>query len=75
MAASLLDDFFTPEPDLTPYTVEPVDPRLFDPRAAMKVYDRNFDWRKIQDGPKLDDPHEQREKHYELGGKRGDADD
>jgi hypothetical protein len=31
----------------------------------MRVYDRNFDWRRITDGPRLDDADEQREKHYE----------
>ena len=49
---------------MTPYTVEPVDARIFDPQKAMKVYDRNFDWRRVKEGPKLDDPHEQREAHY-----------
>ena len=65
LAASLLDDFFTDKPDPTPYTLERVDPRIFDPGAAMKVYDRSFDWRRFSGGPKLDDADEQREKHYE----------
>jgi hypothetical protein len=43
----------------------------------MKVYDRNFDWRRIREGPKLDDPEEQREAHYRQKGRRdpdGDGD-
>jgi YVTN family beta-propeller protein len=68
MAASLLQDFFTHEPDPKPYDIEPVDKRLFDPQKAMDVYDRKFDWRKIKEGPKLDDEGEQREEHYRKPG-------
>jgi YVTN family beta-propeller protein len=64
LAASLLQDFFTEKPDLTPYTIEPVDGRIFNPQNALAVYDRTFDWRRVKEGPKLDDPSEQREEHY-----------
>jgi DNA-binding beta-propeller fold protein YncE len=63
--ANPLDDFFTAEPDFSPYNVEPVDKRIFDPEAAMKVYDKSFDWRHIVDGSQLDDPTEQRREHAE----------
>ena len=68
-AATLLQDFFTETPDFTPYSVEQVDSRIFDPQAAMDVYDRTFDWRRITGGPKLDNPDEQRDEHYRQNGK------
>lgn len=66
-AASLLQDFFTDTPDLRPYDVEKVDPRVFDPSLALKRYDRDFDWRKLEGGPMLDDDDDFRESHREQG--------
>lgn len=62
--ASLLDDFFTEKPDFKSYKALPHDPSVFQPEKAMKVYGRNFDWRKIQQGAKFDNEHEQRQEHY-----------
>ncbi|WP_077920124.1 phosphoesterase [Spirosoma sp. 209] len=62
--ASLLQDFFTDKPDLRPYTAVLPDARIFDPQEAMKPYKKNFDWRKIQRGPEMDDRADQRADHY-----------
>jgi len=52
---SLLQDFFTSQPDFRPYTLERSDLRIFDPQQAMKRYDRTIDWRKVEKGPDMDD--------------------
>ena len=62
--ASLLDDFFTEKPDFAPYNFVKTDDRIFDPKKAMKVYGRNFDWKKVKPDAKLDDEDEQRKSHY-----------
>ena len=64
VTGSLLQDFFTPEPDLTPYTLEKHDPRIFDAELAMKKYNKTIDWRKIEQGPPLDNEDVEREVHY-----------
>jgi DNA-binding beta-propeller fold protein YncE len=62
--ASLLQDFFTSTPDYTPYTMELHDSRIFDAEKAMKKYNRTIDWRKIEQGPPLDNEDVEREVHY-----------
>lgn len=62
--ASLLQDFFTSQPDFTPYTLEKSDTRIFDADKAMKKYNRSLDWRKILKGPIMDDEKEIRADHY-----------
>jgi aromatic ring-cleaving dioxygenase len=69
VTASLLQDFFTDKPDYTPYTLEKHDPRMFDVEKAMKKYNRIIDWRKIEQGPPLDNEQVEREVHY---GKTGE---
>lgn len=64
VTASLLQDFFTPYPDFTPYTMERHDPRIFDPELAMKKYNKTIDWRKIEQGHPLDNEEVEREVHY-----------
>jgi DNA-binding beta-propeller fold protein YncE len=64
VTASLLQDFFTPEPDYSPYTLEFHDSRIFDAEKAMKKYNRTIDWRKIEQGPPLDNEQVERERHY-----------
>jgi DNA-binding beta-propeller fold protein YncE len=64
VTASLLQDFFTPVPDYTPYTLEKHDARIFDAEKAMKKYDRTIDWRKIEQGPPLDNEVVERKAHY-----------
>jgi DNA-binding beta-propeller fold protein YncE len=68
--ANLLDDFFTDQPNFTPYVAQPHDPQVFQPEKALQKYGKTFDWRKIQGGAKLDDEMEQRKEHYrQQGGK------
>jgi hypothetical protein len=64
VTASLLQDFFTSKPDYTPYTLEMPDTRVFDPAKAMKKYNKEIDWRKIMQGPAMDDEKHQRTEHY-----------
>jgi hypothetical protein len=54
-AASLPRDFFTDQPDFTPYKVIPLDKRLFDPDAAFKPFDRRFNWKGILESREMDD--------------------
>ncbi|MCX6204872.1 MAG: phosphoesterase [Bacteroidetes bacterium] len=62
---SLLTDFFTNKPDYTPYTLVKHDERIFDAKKAMKKYHLDIDWRKIEQGPKMDSPNEMRANHYQ----------
>lgn len=67
--ASLLQDFFTPVPDYTPYTLEKHDERIFNAELAMKKYKHTIDWRKIEQGPPMDNEEVERERFYEGGEK------
>jgi hypothetical protein len=62
--ASLLQDFFTGQPDYTPYTLVFPDNRVFDSQKAMSRYNKNIDWRKIMKGPDMDDEEDMRKNHY-----------
>jgi hypothetical protein len=64
VTASLVNDFFTDKPDYTPYNMEFPDKAVFDWDKAMKKYNRTTDWRKIMQGPSMDDPEEARKVHY-----------
>ncbi|MEP7109444.1 MAG: bifunctional YncE family protein/alkaline phosphatase family protein [Ferruginibacter sp.] len=64
VTASLLQDFFTAMPDFTPYTLERHDEHIFDVEKAMKKYNRTIDWRKIMQGPAMDDKDDMRKNHY-----------
>jgi DNA-binding beta-propeller fold protein YncE len=61
---TLLQDFFTDHPDYTPYNLVFPSPEVFDPKEAMKKYNRTIDWRKVEKGPEMDDEDEMREQHY-----------
>lgn len=63
ITASLLQDFFTSEPDFTPYTLEPHDGRIYDAELSMKKYNKTIDWHKIMQGPSMDDVEDAREDH------------
>lgn len=54
ITASLLQDFFTDKPDFSPYTLVFPDERVFKSEDAMKKYHKGIDWRKIEQGPRLD---------------------
>ena len=64
VTASYLGDFFTTQPDFRPYTLTFPDKRVFDPKLAMKRYGRETDWRKVLQGPKMDDEQDQRSGDY-----------
>jgi hypothetical protein len=55
-AASGLSAMFTTEPDLSPYEVVPVDPRLFIPEEARDPLDP-------LPSPRMDDPRVLRDQH------------
>jgi len=64
VTASLVQDFFSDKPDVRPYSLVFPDKRVFDPQKAMDRYNKNIEWRKIMQGPKMDDEDEQRADHY-----------
>jgi DNA-binding beta-propeller fold protein YncE len=68
ITASLLTDFFTNKPDFTPYNFEFPSQEVFDWDKAMKKYNQPIDWRKIKQGPKMDNEDEQRTEHYKTSG-------
>lgn len=68
VTASLLTDFFTNEPDFSPYYFEFPSQEVFDWDKAMKKYNYNLDWRKIKQGPKMDNEQEQKNDHYKTSG-------
>jgi len=59
-AASLPLDFFADALDATPYNARPVDPRLFDPAAALKPFQPGFNWKALASSPVMDDPDDMR---------------
>ncbi|HLP71943.1 MAG TPA: hypothetical protein VK155_03510 [Bacteroidales bacterium] len=64
VTGSLLQDFFTPVPDYTPYTLELHDRRIFDAEKAMEKYGHTIDWRKIEQDIPIDNEEIERERHY-----------
>ena len=68
ITASLLSDFFTNKPDFTPYNFEFPSQEVFDWDKSMKKYNQTIDWRKIKQGPKMDNENEQRTEHYKTSG-------
>ncbi|MCU0354857.1 MAG: hypothetical protein MUD08_14140 [Cytophagales bacterium] len=48
-------DFFTDQPDFTPYDALPVDKRIFDPQKALDPLDEKFNWKALKESPGLDD--------------------
>ncbi|NDA62197.1 MAG: phosphoesterase [Chitinophagia bacterium] len=68
--ASLLSDFFTNEPDNSPYYFEFPSQEVFDWDKAMKKFNRTIDWRKVKQGPQMDDEKEQRSDHYKTSGQK-----
>jgi DNA-binding beta-propeller fold protein YncE len=55
-AATDLGDMFTPRPDFRPYAALPADGRIFDPQKALTPLDEKFDWKALEQSPKLDNP-------------------
>jgi len=58
--ASLPDDMFSDTLDPAPYNAVAPDRRLFDPDAALKPFDRGFDWHALASSPVMDDPDDMR---------------
>jgi len=52
--ANDLADFFTSEPDYSPYMAVSVDPRVFDPQKALDPFDENFAWKDLEESPEID---------------------
>jgi YVTN family beta-propeller protein len=52
--ATDLADFFTDEPDYTPYKAVPVDSRIFEPQKALDPFDESFDWKALEESPVMD---------------------
>lgn len=63
--ATLLQDFFTGKPDLTPYKLVMVDKRIFDPQKALDPYDRDFRWESLGESPEIDNEDDFRSSHQE----------
>jgi YVTN family beta-propeller protein len=59
-AASLPLDFFSPTSDAAPYDAKAADRGLFDPDAALKPFDRRFNWKGLAASPVMDDPDDMR---------------
>ncbi len=55
LTATTLTDFFTTQPDYTPYQLEKSDVRIFDPEVAIKKYDRTIPWREVKMSEPMDD--------------------
>ncbi len=66
--ASDFSDAFTTTPDFTPYTVRPVDPRIFDPAKAKDKNDPDYRMARRRPSMPMDDP-EDMERLAELGGR------
>jgi len=62
--ASLLDDFFTDKPNYTPYKLVYPSKEIFNPTSAMKRYNRDIDWNKVEKGPEMDDKEDMKKAHY-----------
>ena len=62
--ASLLDDFFTDKPNYKPYSLVYPSKEIFNTTNAMKRYNRDVDWRKVEKGPAMDDEEDIKKAHY-----------
>ena len=62
--ASLLDDFFSSVPNYKPYSLVYPSKEIFNTTNAMKRYNRDIDWRKVEKGPDMDDVDDIKKAHY-----------
>jgi len=67
--ANDLADFFTGEPDFTPYDMVPVDSRIFDAVGTPMPGDEAFDWDAVEASPELDDPADMQRRMREERGR------
>jgi hypothetical protein len=63
--ATLLSDFFVAQPHKMAYLAKPHDARIFNPQLSLKKYQRNFNWRSVDQGLKMDDERDMRLQFYE----------
>jgi hypothetical protein len=61
--ATLLQDIFTDKPDFTPYKLEMVDKRIFDPQKSLDPYDKEFRWESLNESPEIDNEDDFRKEH------------
>jgi YVTN family beta-propeller protein len=54
--AADLAEMFSERPDFSAYRALPVDPRIFDPQKALDPLDEKFNWKSLDESPRLDDP-------------------
>jgi len=63
-----LADCFAEQPaNAQPYHALPVDAKIFDPQKALDPYDKDFNWKAVNDSPTLDNPallRKEREEKY-----------
>lgn len=52
--ATDLSDFFKTDPDYTPYNALAVDGKIFKPQKALDPFDEKFNWKAIEQSPKID---------------------
>jgi hypothetical protein len=52
--ANDLSDFFTSDPDFSPYNALDVDPRIFEAQKALDPFDETFDWKSLDESPQID---------------------
>jgi len=61
--ATLLQDFFSDQPDFTSYSAEMTDLRVFDPQKALNPYDDRFKPDLLDESPVQDDEEDFRKSH------------
>ena len=52
--ATDMADFFTSEPNYKPYNAVEVNKKMFDPQKALDPLNEKFDWKAVEDSPKID---------------------
>lgn len=52
--ASDLRDFFSDNPDFSPYNAVDIDYKIFDPQKALDPFDEKFDWKALESSPAID---------------------
>jgi hypothetical protein len=62
---TLLADWFTTNPDFTPYELFPSDVRIFNPDDAMLRYNHTIPWREVKMFSPMDEESDQKKQFYE----------
>ena len=56
--ATDLSDFFTSTPNYKPYNALSVNKAMFDPQKALNPFNEKFDWKAVEEAPRIDDVEE-----------------